>query len=344
MKKVPLAVGLLLSFAAAFGQKPDSLNRVAEPKGGMAALALVYYKIDFTREETEYLRANEAELIFMVNENGKATLEEVKDIAMHSVVDSMMRMNDRLPEFYPEAVNGKPQNALFFMRLRWPQYEALEPAFPPSYNRYHYMGRRLDEFEFIDYTGSRFDILFGAVGNTIGGNVINYIYSGGGVKFDMLLYSEKGWGGGMVMTFHGNRMRKEYPLTTLLPQNKSRVTGFIGLAVAKLLNDRPAGQFSIQFEACYSMQSIESMDPNLKNKPVQAMGFSPGLVINYAKNLGRGRMTAYYYIPTAMRSYLNFHIALRPMILNIPEASGLMYEAGISYRMAMRHARNFKLK
>lgn len=344
MKKILPAFVLLLPLTAVFGQV-DSLNMSASPKGGLAALALVYYKIDFAPEEVAYLRLHEAELIFTVNENGKATLEKVNEIEMRSIIDSMMRVNDQLPPFYPEVVDGKPRNTLYFMRLRWPHYEDVRQIFPSPYNiRHDYFGRRLDEFEFIEYRGPRFDMLIGGVGNTVGGSVTEYNYSGGGVKFDMMFYGQRNWGGGMVMTFHGNRMRKEYPITTVLPQNRSRVTGFIGIAVAKLFDDTPAGQFSIQFEPCFSMQNIVTVDPQVRNKPVQAIGFSPGLVLNYAKTLGRGRMAAYYYQATAIRHFMNFHLALRPMMLDVPQASGILYEAGVSWRLAMRQAVDMKLK
>lgn len=356
MKKNPLVVVFLLSLSAAFGQMTDTLNRDVAPKGGIAAVGLVYYKIEFTPEEVAYLRDNEAEMIFKVSEEGKATLEKVNNIGLPSIVDSMMRVNDRLPEFYPEVVDGKPQPSLYFMKIRWPEYETVERTFPRStsppypspyeeeFSHYRFIGRKLDEFEYINYRGPRYDMLFGGVANTVGGSAIDYIYSGGGMKFDMMFYGEKGWGGGIVMTFHGNRARKEYPITTQFPQNKSRTTGFVGLAIGRLLADRPGGQFSVQFEACYSMQNIVTVDPQVNNRPVQTQGFSPGFVINYAKNLGRGKMSIYYLSPTAIRHFLNLHLAIRPMMLDMPQASGIMYEAGISWRMGMRHVEDMKLK
>lgn len=347
MKKSPLVVVFLLSLSAAFAQVADTVNRAAAPKGGVAAVGLVYYKIDFTPEEVEYLRDNEAELIFKVSEEGKATLEKVNGIGLPSIIDSMMRVNDRLPEFYPEVVDGKAQNSLFFMKMKWPKYENVaRPIMPVPFDQslLEYIGRRLDQFEYINYRGPRFDMVFGGVANTVGGSAIDYIYSGGGMKMDMMFYGNKEWGGGMVLTFHGNRMKKEYPITTPLPQNKSRTTGFVGFAVARLLADRPGGQFSIQFEACYAMQNIVTVDPQARNRPVSASGFSPSFVFNYAKNLGKGKMSMYYFVPSAMRHFLNLHLAIRPMMLDVPQASGIMYEAGISWRFAMRQVVDMKLK
>jgi hypothetical protein len=341
MKKNSLAIVFLLSQATAFGQVAETANRTAAPKGGVAAVALVYYKIDFTNEEAEYLRAHEAELIFTISEEGRATLEKVNGIEIRSIVDSMMSVNDRLPEFDPEIVDGKPQGTIYFMRLRWPQYKELTPVFQSPYN---YFGRKLDEFEYITYRGARFDMLIGGVGNTVGGSAIDYIYSGGGVKFDFMFYGDKDWGGGMVMVLHGNRTRKAYPITTVLPQDNARSTIFFGLAIARLFEDRPAGQMSVQFEPSFALQNIVTVDPQVRNEPVQSIGFSAGVVFNYAKNLGKGRIANYYYMPTAMRHFINFHIGIRPMMLDLSQASGIMYEAGIAWRMAMRQAVDMKLK
>jgi hypothetical protein len=341
MKITPLIAALLLSFTA-FGQSPDTLNRRVEPKGGMAALAIVYYKIDFNPEEIEYLRANEAELIFMVSETGKGKLEKVNDIGMPSIVERML--NDDLPDFFPEVVDGKPQSAVYFMKLRWPHYSDMTPVSPYDARPFAYINHRLDEFEFVRYTGVRFDMVFGGVANIVNGTASEYIRNGGGMKMDMMFYGQKNWGGGMVMTFHGNRSKKDYPISTQLPQNPSRMTLFLGAGIGKIFEERGGGHFNLQFEPCWALQNIVTVDPQIRNKPVQASGFSPGFVINYAMRMGKGRMYNYYFVPTVWTSYVNFHLAIRPLMLNVAAASGMMYEAGLSYRMGLRYVSDFKLK
>jgi hypothetical protein len=343
MKITPLFVGLLLSLAG-LGQAPDTLNRRVEPKGGMAALALIYYKIDFNPEEVAYLRSNEAELIFMVSEKGKAVLEKVNDIGMLSIVDSMMRVNDQLPEFHPELVDGKPQSALYFLRLRWPQYTDMHAVTPYNMQRANYVTHPLNEFEYVNYTGARFDMVFGGVANLVNGSASDYIRNGGGMKMDMMFYGKKGWGGGMVMTFHGNRAKKDYPISTSLRQNPSRMTLFLGAGIGKVLDERGRGHFNIQFEPCWAVQNIVTVDPHIRSKPVQASGFSPGFVVNYALRIGNGRLYNYYFMPTAWKSYLNLHLAVRPLMLNVTAASGMMFEAGLSYRMGLLYVSDFKLK
>src|SRR4051812_18088224 len=106
MKTLSLIAIVLIS-ACAFAQNPASLNTKAQPVGGKGALQIIYYRIDFTQEETEYLRTHTPELIFSVSEYGKARLEKVNDIDRQSIIDSLMNVNDRLPEFYPERVSGR---------------------------------------------------------------------------------------------------------------------------------------------------------------------------------------------------------------------------------------------
>src|ERR1044071_10379177 len=128
----------------AFAQFVDPSNHEAEPIGGTAAVAIIYYRIDFTEEQTEELRIREAELIFSVSDEGKAKLEKVNNITMHSIVDSLMRLNDQIPEFYPKTENGKPVNGIYFMKLSWPNYQPLLQSVPPMMRMspYMFMSRR----------------------------------------------------------------------------------------------------------------------------------------------------------------------------------------------------------
>jgi hypothetical protein len=345
MNITPLAVALLLT-ATVFGQNTDTLSRRVEPKGGVAAVAIVYYKIDFNPDEIEYLRDHEAELIFMVDSQGKATLEKVNFIEMPSIVERMMRVDHQLPDFYPEMVDGKAQSSVYFLRLRWPHYQPMQ-AVASSYDtrrQWDYVNHKLDEFEYVTYAGIRFDMLIGGVANMVDGSAAQYIRGGGGMKFDMMFYGDRGWGGGMIMTFFGNRWKKDYPVATSLPQNRERITMFLGAGLGKVFDERGPGHFSIQFEPAFALQNIVAVDPAVRNKPVQALGFSPGFVVNYALRLGNGLMMNYYYTPTVWKNYLNFHIGARPMMFNMAAASGTMYEAGISYRMALRTVSDYKLK
>ncbi|HZY82783.1 MAG TPA: hypothetical protein VFE50_24855 [Cyclobacteriaceae bacterium] len=343
--KTPLIIlALLISFAA-LSQNTNTSDRKVEPKGGVAAVAIVYYKLDFIPEEVEYLRTHEAELIFLVDEKGKAVLEKVNNIEMRSIVDVMMLQNESLPEFYPEVVNGVAQSSVYFMKVRWPQYQVMQPA-PYMYpnNQTSYVGRKLDEFEYVNYQGTRFDMMMGGAGNMLAGDAAEFNKGGGGFKMDFEFYGKRGWGGGVVTLFHGNSLKKEYPLTTPLRQTSSRFLMFAGLVVGKLFKETPRGQFIAHLEFCYTSQTIVTVDPQLKNQPVLAQGLSPGVVMNYALNLGKGRMSHYYYFPTAYRGILNLHLAVRPMIMDLPQASGYLIEGGVGFRLSLRSVSDFKLR
>lgn len=322
-----------------FGQKVDSLNYHTEPKGGMAALAITYFKIDFTKEEIDYLRTHEAELIFMVNEDGRAKLEKVNNIGIPSIIDSMKRADHRLPEFYQEVVDGIPQRALFFITIRWPHYE-METQFRP----YPIHRRKLDQFEFIEYYGPRLDLMLGGIANTPSGSTSRYNRNGGGMKMDIMVFGKK-LGGGMVMVVHDNRMTENYPITTPIPQNPHRMTLFIGGAIGKVLKESPQGNhFIVQLEPCILIQNIVTIDQQIKNKPVQSRGFSPGLIVNYNLSLGTGKMSGHYLSPIAVRHYLNFNIGVRPMFTDRSFTAGAMFEAGVGYRLMEKHVHDYKIK
>ncbi len=76
MKTLSLIATFLLT-TAAFAQNPATQNTKAQPVGGKGALQIIYYRIDFRQEETEYLRTHSPELIFSVSEYGKARLEKI---------------------------------------------------------------------------------------------------------------------------------------------------------------------------------------------------------------------------------------------------------------------------
>jgi hypothetical protein len=349
-------ITILLFFVsvALFAQAPDNLNAEAEPKGGDAIIAIVYYKIDFTQEQTDYLRTHEAELIFSVSERGRAVLEKVNDIDDSSVIDSMMRVNDRLPEFFPKISNGKAVNSIYFMKLSWPHYnqQIPEPMYPqyapylmPQYLRPVGPLHRKKLSEFESYTPLfRYDLTIGGILNAPMASAATYANEGGGMRMDCMFFGNKGWGGGFSTLFYSNKRIRPYPGTFARSYGSPIPTMMFTFNGGKLIETSHV-DFIIQFEPGFVMQEVLSTDMLTEfDNPGFIMGFSPGVSVNAAIPIGPGHMNHFYAYPTAIKNYLNLHIAARPLLMNYKPASGVMFEVGVSYRLALAHVREYKLK
>lgn len=320
----------------------DPGNSHATPKGGMAAVALVYYKIDFSKEERAHLRTHEAELIFGVSETGVAKLEKVNGIGILSIIDSMKRVDHKLPLFNPEMIDGVAQPTVFFMMIQWPHYQDRTYApYPGAYT--NIVGLKREMFETIELA-SRFDMIIGGAATNFSGSAGNYLKTGGGVRMDLIFSGRSGWGGGLTMDVTGNAARKEYPIATQYQQSRSLSTLFIGLLGSKVISDNQRGLMQLQAQLCFATHNIVTVDPGLKNKPVQASGFSPALVWSYALPIGQGRMSQYYFSPVFVKNYIEFHAAIRPVFYDVKSANGVCLEAGLSWRLAMIQVRSFKLR
>lgn len=316
----------------------DTLNMKTQPRGGKAALQIVYYRIDFTKEETDFLRTHVPELIFSVSPQGKAKLEKVNDIEMRSIVDSMMRVNDRLPEFYPERVNGRAENGIYFLKLMWPNYQAYQVPSGSTYpfqslQYYSPVARKLSDFSEITYRGRRYDMILGVFNPGFNGNLGKVISKGWGAKFDFMIYGNKGWGGGFgtsIVIGKPSDFRDRNHIITLF-------NGMIG----KVFRETKMGQFGLQVEPAFGITDIVDPDNDVK---FIGLGFCPGVSAIYMLSLGPGRMSRQYFLPTSYKHYLSFHVGIRSMLFNTATASGTVADVGISYRLATRPVANYKLK
>lgn len=331
MKIVPLIVCCLISSLA--------LAQKTQPKGGKGAIQIIYYRIDFTQEDTDYLRTHAPELIFSVNEYGKARLEKVNDIDRSSIIDSLMKMNDRLPEFYPEQVNGKNEQGVYFLRLTWPNYQLTGNSYTPTINLQYYSPRKLTDFEDITYRSPRFDMWIGGFAAGFGGNIGKNVDTGWGTKFEFMVYGKNGWGGGFGTTFIIAKSRTNDPSIPIRFQQRQMITLITG-SVGKIFGERKGGEIGIQFEPGFGLTGAV----NTSSDRGVALGFVPGMSLSWLMPLGKGRMVRQYFLPVAYKQYLNFHIAARQLILNAKEANGSVYELGLSYRFAQRPVLNYKLK
>lgn len=316
-------------------------TREVEPVGGSSKLALRYFRINFNALQRERLAGREVELIFSVDTTGVALLEHVNGVSEQPILDSLN--NVALPIFYPRTVEGRREESIYFLKLTFPAYDAVNPVLyssPLHFRRAYDM----DEFEYIRKSGRRMDMLIGGMLNGFGGNAARYSGTGGGMKLDMIFTGENNLGLGMVMAFYGNPRTRDYPVVTTRPQNPSRVTLLLGGAINKHVRVKDRKELSLQLELAYALQNIVTRNNTQDVEYLQANGFSPGVSVNFALPLGRERLSYYYAMPCLYSHYVNFHVAIRPVFYDLKQASGMIWEAGISYRLGWNFVDEYLLK
>lgn len=344
IKSVIVALLLCLAALQGYGQT-ENIVYGPEPIEGIGKVALPFYKINFSDAQKELLQQNEIELIFLINADGTPTLEDVKGVEDMAILDSLQHAASKVTMFYPRTVNGVKESSLYFLQFQLPKYERNETSiqrqniFPLKYKQPAY-----EDFEYIYKSGQRLDLLFGAVANTFIGKPGEYLHPGGGMKVDLMYTGKNGIGGGMVMSFYGNKLKQDYPISSSRKQNSAPPTLLLGLAANKAFAVKERTEFMVQVELAYAIQNVT---PKLENEDkdwVQLEGFSPGLVLNYLVKLGKDRPSMNYGAPSITNHYLNFHAAVRPVIFNLKEATGVMAEVGVSYRLSSHFVDEYRLK
>ncbi|MGB4972683.1 MAG: hypothetical protein WBO32_08485 [Cyclobacteriaceae bacterium] len=315
-------------------------DREPEPEGGIAQLALQYFKINFSKEQRSHLEANELELIFMVDEVGNALLEKVNGTEDQAIIDSLYNKTLTVAKFIPQQVDGKDVPSVYFMILRFPQYKSIR--FNNYSNAWRFGRPTLEDLE--DYTlGGRWDMLIGGVMNQFTGRPSDYLKTGGGMKFDFIFTGRKNFGMGLIMSVYGNSSKMDYPINTLRPQDPAPSTMIIGLATYQRLTEKERSEVSLQFELGYATQNIVTREYG-SDYWLQLRGYSPGVTLNYLIQLGKKSLSQYYYEPIILSHHLNIHMSMRYIVLDLREATGPMVEIGLAYRMRMNFFKDLKFK
>lgn len=340
-KLYALTAAILLAALPGFAQV-DSLNYGPEPVGGISKVALPFYKINFSPAQLSLLQQKEIELIFAVDTAGVATLEDINGIHEKAIRDSLQRASAKVPRFYPRVADRVKENSLYFLQFKLPDYSTGNTATMQP-NLYHYKQYAYEDYEYI-HTSGRLDILLGAAGNAFLGAPSKYLQPGGGMKVDMLYTGGKGFGAGMVMSFYGNKLKQNYPIASNREPNSVPPTLLIGLAANKILKKQERKELHAQLELSYAVQNITPKQDAEDEDWVQLQGFSPGLVLNYLIKLGKDRTSFYYGQPSIINHHLNLHGAVRPVFFNLKEATGVMVELGVSYRLTTHLVDEYRLK
>lgn len=332
LKYILFVVMILISFISIHAQ--DTLNQPASPKGGVNQLAIHYYGIEFTKLQREQLKDKEIEFIFTIDVSGKSMLAEVNGITDPDIIDSLIRRTEYVEHFNPQIRNGIAEEAIYFMQLRFPSYRMTAFQYGMVFSE-----AKLEDFEFIEKSGVRFDMLFGGLANQFIGTPSEYLSTGGGMKVDISVTDKRQLIYGFNMSFYGNRLKKDYPINSLRVQNSGPPTLLVGLIFGKWFD-----KFSLQGELNFAIQNVTPRIDENDRDWVQLRGWSPGLIINYPIKLGRESPLYYYGSPALISHRLNVHFGLRYVCLSLREASGIMTELGLSYRMGMEGIKSYKLK
>ncbi len=334
----------LLSSLTVFGQEIDSIQQQASPMGGINKLALEYFKIDFTKEQRKILKGLELEFIYLIEKDGTPILEEIKGIDQKEIRDSLFQKTKRIPKFQPQIVNGEATSSLYFMKLFFPNYRPSKDRF--FYQTYAYTNAKIDDFDYIKKSGRRGDLIVAAMANQFLMNPANHLQLGGGMRFDLSYTMKNNIGFGFNMNIYGNTLKKAFPIASDRQQLKAPPTLLLGLSMHKWfsLQKEKDPNFNIQIDLAYAIQNITARIDQEDQDWAQLKGFSPGLMFNYALRLGKERIGPIYGDPTIYAHNLNFHLALRPLFLDLKEATGLMIEAGVGYRISYHYLEEHKFK
>ena len=338
MKKTIAILLSLLSLLAADAQVVDSLNQPASPKDGINQLAIKYYGIEFSKEQRQELKNVEIEFIFSIDEIGNPTLSEINGVTNPMIIDSLIRKTEEIQRFNPQVRNGVPEPSIYFMKLTFPSYKMNQRSFGflegKAYNE-----AKLEDFEYLNESGYRFDMTIGGMANQFFGKPAEYLGFGGGMKFDFGFTAKNNLIYGMNMSLYGNKLKKNYPVNTTRKQVDAPATLLIGLVFGKWYK-----KYIIQGEINISVQNITEKIGDNDPEWIQLKGWSPGIVIHYPIKLGKSSTFYYYGAPSLFDNNLNIHFGLRYLKFSIKEATGMMAEFGISYRMAIKGVKEYKLK
>lgn len=319
-------------------QSADTLNQETSPKGGINALALEYLKINFSKEQRAKLNDIALEFIYQIDPFGKPTLEAVHGVDDPGIIDSLQNRTQRLQNFNPKIVNGAPQAAIYIMRLQFPGNKMTDSRWGRSQS-YLYREAKLTDFEYIHESGERLDALFGGLVNQFIGNPAKHLKLGGGMKVEVSYTAKNQLIYGLGMSFYGNKLKKEYPLSVNREQLSAPPTLFIGGIFGKWFH-----RFNLQLELNYAIQNVTAKKEEDDPDWVQLKGWSPGIIFNYPIKFGKDKPYYYYGSPSIFNNHVNLHLGLRPLLLSLKEASGGMIELGISYRMAFHFVDEYKIK
>ena len=337
MKKLICVILTLIFICELQGQTLDTLNQSINPQGGVQALALEYYGIKFSKEQRDRVDGIELEFIYDVDEKGSPVLQIINGVSDLDLIDSFKMKTLELKNFQPRIVDGIPIPAIYFMKFSFPKYNTLsrQQGFLQA-STYH--EAEFSDFEYIEESSHRFDMIAGGSFISFLGRPSSYHNIGGGALINMDYTRKNKLNYGFNLGIYGSRLKKEFPVNTPRKQINP-LTGLMGFQIGRWINN-----FNIQGQLNFVVQNLTRKVGEDDPDWVQLGGWSPGIVVHYPIEFG-GKKTQYYYgRPTILIHHMNFHCGLRYLDFSLKEASGMMFEFGLSYRMTSQGILYYKFK
>ena len=318
----------------------DTTYSDPEPIGGINRLALVYYDIEFTKEQRKLLEDVTLEMVFAVSKEGIAQLERVNGIQNRSLIDSLYAQNPQLIGFKPAMQGGMPLESLYFMKFRYPDYKMNTQEIPI---RSPFYQKKIDksQFEELDETGRGLDFTFQGIFTNHFGQADKYLKPGGGVQLGLEYVSAIGLYYGLGFDMYANRADQLIAVEDSLPYLHSPFSVATGVYVGKHFN-----QLYIQVELYYSSIAITKSYSESGTAGTYYEGFSPGLFANYVVpfHKNKERIIINSGQPYFNRTSLNFRGGFRGFIMDRPEVSGVMLELGVGVRFGSYFIKKYRLK
>lgn len=319
-------------------QVNDTLNQDVSPMNGINQLAIKYYGIDFTKEQRKEIENVEIEFIYLIDEFGNPTLSEINGITNKEILDSLQNKTNEIGTFKPQKRNGVAVQSIYFMKLTFPKYKFSRKSIS-LLQGIAYNEAKLEDFEYINKSGSRIDLTAGVIMNQFFGKPSDYLSFGSGMKFELSFTDKKSLIYGLNMNFYGNKLKKDYPITSIREQNSSIPTLLVGMIFGKWFK-----VYNVQAEINLGVQNITEKLGGNDLEWVQLKGWSTGMVANLPVNLRKPRPMYYYGSPILFENNLNLNFGLRYVNFSLKEASGFMTELGVSYKFVGKRIKEYKLK
>jgi len=331
---------LQLNVFAQIDVSKDTLNQEGSPKGGVNALAIKYYGIEFSKEQRSFLKNKQIELIYQIDVEGKPTLAEVNGVEGDlAIIDSLQQKTLEIDNFNPTIVEGVAIESVYFLKMQFPTYQLPMDNFGRLYwNRA--VRYKMDDFEYMTLSDMRMEVLLGGTVNQLLGEPASYFHTGGGINVKVLFTDKRKYIYGLATNFYGMKRKTDLPLKTTREQFESPAFANIGLAFGKWFN-----KISVHGELHYSIINLTERIGDADPDWIQLKGFSPKAVFHYPIKLGKGSPLIYSSGAVSMYEYaIDLSIATSYQFLSIKEASGPMIEIGVSFRFGPRAIDDYQLK
>lgn len=246
--------------------------------------------------------------------------------------------SQQVAKFIPKIHNGIPESSIFFLELTYPSKKLISVSLNP-YQQSLFHQVRLEDFEYIEKANFGSDIVIGLLTNQFTGSPARYSKLGAGMKINMTFTDHKNYIYGLNLSTYFNQKNKNYSIYTDREQLSSRSTALLGIIFGKWF-----GKFNIQAEANYAVHNVTERYDTRDKGWTQFKGWSPGAIFNYPIMLGKEKPLYYYGSPSLLSHNLNLSFGMHYLQFSHKEASGIMAELGLAYRMTFRGIKEYRLK